>query len=158
MNHLLRQLAPLTGNEWKAIDEEAKQTLKMNLSARRLVDFSGPHGWQASSINLGRADPTQAGKDRQLHQHGHGHKDADDSLDVVARPLESNNNERREEVDRQHQRQEDRAHHPRVPRSVTIPRPLPDAVHAARLSVCAPTELTNEAPGQLMQAMFAFRK
>ena len=30
----------------------------MNLSARRLVDFSGPHGWQASSINLGRADPT----------------------------------------------------------------------------------------------------
>jgi uncharacterized linocin/CFP29 family protein len=57
MNHLLRQLAPLTGNEWKAIDEEAKQTLKMNLSARRLVDFSGPHGWQASSINLGRADP-----------------------------------------------------------------------------------------------------
>lgn len=62
MNHLLRQLAPLTGNEWKAIDEEAKQTLKMNLSARRLVDFSGPHGWQTSSINLGRADPT----DREL--------------------------------------------------------------------------------------------
>jgi uncharacterized linocin/CFP29 family protein len=52
MNHLLRELAPLTGNEWNAIDEEAKQTLKMNLSARRLVDFSGPHGWQKSSINL----------------------------------------------------------------------------------------------------------
>ena len=58
MNHLLRQLAPLTGNEWKAIDEEATQTLKMNLAARRLVDFSGPHGWQASSINLGRVDKT----------------------------------------------------------------------------------------------------
>jgi uncharacterized linocin/CFP29 family protein len=58
MNHLLRELAPLTGNEWKAIDEEAKQTLKMNLAARRLVDFSGPHGWQTSSINLGRVDKT----------------------------------------------------------------------------------------------------
>lgn len=58
MNHLLRELAPLTGNEWKAIDEEAIQTLKMNLAARRLVDFSGPHGWQKASINLGRADPT----------------------------------------------------------------------------------------------------
>jgi uncharacterized linocin/CFP29 family protein len=58
MNHLLRGLAPLTENEWKAIDEEAKQTLKMNLAARRLVDFSGPHGWQTSSINLGRADQT----------------------------------------------------------------------------------------------------
>jgi uncharacterized linocin/CFP29 family protein len=56
MNHLLRELAPLTGDEWKAIDEEAKQTLKMNLAARRLVDFSGPHGWQTSSINLGRVD------------------------------------------------------------------------------------------------------
>ena len=31
MNHLLRDLAPLTGNEWKAVDDEAKQTLKMNL-------------------------------------------------------------------------------------------------------------------------------
>ncbi|HEY3146764.1 MAG TPA: family 1 encapsulin nanocompartment shell protein [Dongiaceae bacterium] len=56
MNHLLRDLAPLTESEWKAIDDEAKQTLKMNLAARRLVDFSGPHGWQTSSINLGRAD------------------------------------------------------------------------------------------------------
>src|SRR5262245_20556026 len=56
MNHLLRGLAPLTDGEWKAIDDEAKQTLKMNLAARRLVDFSGPHGWQTSSINLGRAD------------------------------------------------------------------------------------------------------
>jgi len=58
MNHLLRDLAPLTEGEWKAIDEEAKQTLKMNLAARRLVDFSGPHGWQTSSINLGRVDDT----------------------------------------------------------------------------------------------------
>jgi uncharacterized linocin/CFP29 family protein len=56
MNHLLRGLAPLTDNEWRAVDEEAKQTLKMNLAARRLVDFSGPHGWQSSSINLGRVD------------------------------------------------------------------------------------------------------
>jgi uncharacterized linocin/CFP29 family protein len=54
VNHLLRQLAPLTAGEWRAIDEEAKRTLKVNLAARRLVDFSGPHGWQTSSINLGR--------------------------------------------------------------------------------------------------------
>lgn len=60
MNHLLRGLAPLTENEWKAIDGEAKQTLKMNLAARRLVDFSGPHGWQTSSINLGRIDKMEA--------------------------------------------------------------------------------------------------
>ena len=56
MNHLLRELAPLTGGEWTAIDEEAKRTLKINLAARRLVDFCGPLGWQASSINLGRVE------------------------------------------------------------------------------------------------------
>ena len=44
MNHLLRGLAPLAEGEWKAIDDEAKQTLKMNLAARRLVDFSGRLG------------------------------------------------------------------------------------------------------------------
>ncbi|MBA4095578.1 MAG: bacteriocin [Rhodospirillum sp.] len=58
MNHLMRAIAPLTEGEWKAVDEEAKQTLKLNLAARRLVDFSGPHGWQTSSINLGRVDRT----------------------------------------------------------------------------------------------------
>jgi uncharacterized linocin/CFP29 family protein len=60
MNHLLRELAPLTGNEWKAIDEEARRTLKTNLAARRLVDFSGPHGWQTSSINIGRVEDVGA--------------------------------------------------------------------------------------------------
>jgi uncharacterized linocin/CFP29 family protein len=59
MNHLLRALAPLSDGEWTAIDDEAKQTLKMNLAARRLVDFSGPHGWETSSINLGRVDQTE---------------------------------------------------------------------------------------------------
>ena len=58
MNHLHRSLAPLADAEWKAVDDEARQTLKMNLAARRLVDFSGPHGWEASSINLGRVEDT----------------------------------------------------------------------------------------------------
>ena len=60
MNHLLRGLAPLTGGEWKAIDEEARRSLKTNLAARRLVDFSGPHGWQTASINLGRVEDAGA--------------------------------------------------------------------------------------------------
>lgn len=59
MNHLLRSLAPLSDAEWKAIDREAQQTLKMNLAARRLVDFCGPLGWQASSINLGRVEAVE---------------------------------------------------------------------------------------------------
>jgi uncharacterized linocin/CFP29 family protein len=60
MNHLLRGLAPLSEGEWQAVDDEAKKTLKMNLAARRLVDFSGPHGWEASSINLGRVEKVES--------------------------------------------------------------------------------------------------
>src|SRR5919108_4058376 len=60
MNHLLRALAPLSDAEWQVIDQEAQQTLKMNLAARRLVDFSGPLGWDASSINLGRVEAVEA--------------------------------------------------------------------------------------------------
>ncbi|HUJ01755.1 MAG TPA: family 1 encapsulin nanocompartment shell protein, partial [Usitatibacter sp.] len=54
MNHLLRELAPIPADAWRQIDEEAKRTLKAMLAARKLVDFDGPLGWQASSANLGR--------------------------------------------------------------------------------------------------------
>jgi uncharacterized linocin/CFP29 family protein len=55
MNHLLRANAPISDAGWAAIDEEARQRLTPALAARRLVDFSGPHGWEHSASNLGRA-------------------------------------------------------------------------------------------------------
>jgi len=55
MNHLLRGHAPLTEAAWKAVDEEARTRLTVNLAARKLVDFSGPHGWEYSATSLGRA-------------------------------------------------------------------------------------------------------
>lgn len=54
MNHLLRGHAPITGNGWKLLDEEARERLTAALAARKLVDFSGPHGWQHSASNIGR--------------------------------------------------------------------------------------------------------
>ena len=54
MNHLLRALAPISEETWETLDEEAKQRLEPALAARRLVDFSGPHGWEHSATNLGR--------------------------------------------------------------------------------------------------------
>jgi len=54
MNHLLRPLAPITDAGWKLLDSEAKQRLTPALAARRLIDFSGPHGWEHSATNLGR--------------------------------------------------------------------------------------------------------
>ena len=54
MSHLLREHAPITEATWRVIDDEARERLTPALAARRLVDFSGPHGWEYSATNLGR--------------------------------------------------------------------------------------------------------
>jgi uncharacterized linocin/CFP29 family protein len=54
MSHLLREHAPMTEATWRLIDDEARERLTPALAARRLVDFSGPHGWEYSATNLGR--------------------------------------------------------------------------------------------------------
>ncbi|MDQ6783296.1 MAG: bacteriocin family protein [Actinomycetota bacterium] len=53
MNHLLREVAPLSDAAWLQVGDEAKSRLTNYLAARRLVDFSGPSGWQHSAHNLG---------------------------------------------------------------------------------------------------------
>jgi len=60
MSHLLREQAPITGEGWELIDDEARERLKPGLAARRVVDFSGPHGWQHSASNLGRVADVDA--------------------------------------------------------------------------------------------------
>ncbi len=56
MSHLLRGHAPITDGGWELIDEEARERLMPGLATRRLVDFSGPHGWEYSATNLGRVE------------------------------------------------------------------------------------------------------
>jgi uncharacterized linocin/CFP29 family protein len=58
MNHLLRPLAPISDDGWKLLDEEARSRLVPALAARKLVDFSGPLGWEHSATNLGRTQAT----------------------------------------------------------------------------------------------------
>ena len=54
MSHLLRSKAPISDAGWELLDEEARERLTPALAARKLVDFSGPHGWEHSATNLGR--------------------------------------------------------------------------------------------------------
>ena len=53
MNHLLRGIAPITDAGWQLLDSEARERLTSALAARKLVDFSGAHGWDYSATNLG---------------------------------------------------------------------------------------------------------
>jgi uncharacterized linocin/CFP29 family protein len=56
VNHLNRANAPISADGWALIDEEAKTHLTPALAARKVVDFSGPHGWEYSATNLGRVN------------------------------------------------------------------------------------------------------
>ncbi|MEU8896256.1 family 1 encapsulin nanocompartment shell protein [Nocardia sp. NPDC048505] len=60
MNNLHRDLAPITSEAWKAIEEEAGRTFKRHIAGRRVVDLSGPHGEDYSAVGLGRTQPIAA--------------------------------------------------------------------------------------------------
>lgn len=60
MNHLLRELAPVPERAWAQIEDEATVTLKHFLTGRRLVDVSGPHGWDRDAAPKGRAEDVAA--------------------------------------------------------------------------------------------------
>src|ERR1700731_2544948 len=59
MNHLLRAHAPVSDAGWELLDREARDRLGPALAARKLIDFSGPHGWEHSATNLGRTSPLE---------------------------------------------------------------------------------------------------
>lgn len=61
MNHLLRSLAPISKGGWELLEQEAKRQFQVGLAARKLVDFSGPNGWERSAISLGRTRELAAG-------------------------------------------------------------------------------------------------
>lgn len=72
MNSMLkRHLAPLSDEAWAEIDAEARRGLDHFLSARRLVEVDGPHGWDLASVNTGKlasADSTVDGVEMALRQ------------------------------------------------------------------------------------------
>lgn len=109
---LRRSLAPLTEKSWQEIDSTAARVIRSQITARDLVDFDGPHGWDLAAINLGRLDtsPESTAHDvpwgtravlplvearipfqlnqMELDSIARGAKDADlDSLEVAARRI-----------------------------------------------------------------------
>lgn len=54
MDILKRTLAPLTEEAWEEIEDQARITIKGNLTSRSVADFSGPHGWSFGAVATGR--------------------------------------------------------------------------------------------------------
>ena len=61
MDLLKRSLAPITTEAWEQIDDEARRVLVLHLAGRKLVDFSGPHGWTLGGVNTGRLNHIEKG-------------------------------------------------------------------------------------------------
>jgi uncharacterized linocin/CFP29 family protein len=61
MDLLKRKKAPLTDEAWQQVDDEARRVLKLRLAGRKVVDFSGPHGWKLGGLNTGRLKPIGKG-------------------------------------------------------------------------------------------------
>jgi len=62
MNHLHRELAPISDAAWARIDSEAREALHEFLAGRRLVDFDGPHGWEHAAVPTGAVEPIEDGR------------------------------------------------------------------------------------------------
>ncbi|MFW5808742.1 MAG: family 1 encapsulin nanocompartment shell protein [Spirochaetota bacterium] len=59
MDIFRRNLAPVSSAAWDEINSVARETLIANLSARRFVDISGPHGLGYASVNIGRLSASE---------------------------------------------------------------------------------------------------
>ena len=60
MDRLLRALAPVTDAAWSEIETEATRSLSHYLAARKVVDFTGPLGWEAAAVPTGRVEAVAA--------------------------------------------------------------------------------------------------
>lgn len=58
---LKRFSAPVSSAAWAAIDEAAAAVLRARLSARGIVDFNGPIGWDADALGIGRTKLIEKG-------------------------------------------------------------------------------------------------
>ena len=58
---LNRNLAPMSDEAWKRVEDEARDVLRLHLAGRRIFDFEGPLGWGHSAIDLGRVEVLEGG-------------------------------------------------------------------------------------------------
>jgi hypothetical protein len=79
---------------------------------------------------LNKTHSAQTGKNYHIRQQQPGGNGDTGRLDMPVGLLIGDNNKRANEVDRQQRGEGEREARPRIPRTVSIPSPLPEAVHA----------------------------
>lgn len=65
MDILRKTLAPVSDQAWEEINNEATETLKAVLSARKFIDVAGPRGFDFAAVPTGKLEvPKNQGKDK----------------------------------------------------------------------------------------------
>lgn len=67
MSDLRRGLAPVPEAAWGEIDGQAATALRVQLAARKLVDVTGPLGWETSAVPLGRVETLSEAPAKGVH-------------------------------------------------------------------------------------------
>lgn len=64
MNILKKNMAPITDEAWKEINEQAGRIFKLYLSGRQFLDIDGPNGLEMGAVSTGHLImPTNAKKE-----------------------------------------------------------------------------------------------
>jgi uncharacterized linocin/CFP29 family protein len=57
VNHLYREIAPISDVAWGAIDDAARRSIANFIAGRRLFPLEGPHGYEVESVATGEVAP-----------------------------------------------------------------------------------------------------
>jgi uncharacterized linocin/CFP29 family protein len=57
VNHLYRELAPMSDPAWAAVEDEARRSIRHFVAGRHLFPFEGPHGYTVEAIPTGELSP-----------------------------------------------------------------------------------------------------
>jgi uncharacterized linocin/CFP29 family protein len=57
VNHLYRELAPMSELAWDAVEDEARRSIRHFLAGRHLFPLEGPHGYRTEAVPTGQVAP-----------------------------------------------------------------------------------------------------
>jgi uncharacterized linocin/CFP29 family protein len=57
VNHLYREIAPMSDRAWTEVDDAARRAIRTFIAGRRLFPLEGPHGYEIEAVPTGEVGP-----------------------------------------------------------------------------------------------------
>jgi uncharacterized linocin/CFP29 family protein len=59
VNHLYREIAPMSDRAWEEVEDAARRAIRNFIAGRRLFPLLGPHGYDVEAVPTGEVGPAQ---------------------------------------------------------------------------------------------------